>query len=138
MSSTVRTVPPASVSRRRVLRGAGALAASVALPRAFADAAGGVNVGMRAFTAIFPGGDGIHFGHDYYRDNHLTAMQKMYGAALTRVEARKPLVAAQTFAPPPPSAKMERPAAAEKSSAEKTITAATESLVKQAEVAASP
>jgi hypothetical protein len=94
VGNSVRTVLPTPVSRRRVLRGAGALAASAALPRAFADAAGGVNVGMRAFTAIFPGGDGIHFGHDYYRDHHLTAMQQMYGAALTRVEARKPVVAA--------------------------------------------
>jgi uncharacterized protein (TIGR02118 family) len=62
------------------------------MPHAFADAAGGVNVGMRAFTAIFPGGDGIHFGHDYYREEHLTAMQRMYGSALVRVEARKPVV----------------------------------------------
>lgn len=100
MSNSIRTHLSALVSRRRVLRGAGALTASVALPRAFADAAGGVNVGMRAFTAIFPGGDGIHFDHDYYRDHHLTAMQQMYGAALTRVEARKPVVAAGEPASP--------------------------------------
>ena len=83
----------AFVSRRGVLGGAGALAASAALPRLFADAAGGVNVGMRAYTAIFPGGAGIHFDHVYYRDRHLTAMQRMYGDALTRVEMRSPLVA---------------------------------------------
>ena len=63
------------------------------MPRLFADAAGGVNVGMRAYTAIFPGGAGIHFDHAYYRDEHLAAMQRMYGDALTRVEMRKPLVA---------------------------------------------
>ena len=63
------------------------------MPRLFADAAGGVNVGMRAYTAIYPGGAGIHFDHAYYRDEHLAAMQRMYGDALTRVEMRKPLVA---------------------------------------------
>jgi uncharacterized protein (TIGR02118 family) len=63
------------------------------MARAFADAAGGVNVGMRAYTAVFPGGAGIHFDHAYYRDQHLTSMQQMYGDALTRVEMRKPVVA---------------------------------------------
>ena len=81
------------VSRRHVLGGAGALAASTAAPRLFADAAGGVNVGMRAYTALFPGGAGIHFDHAYYRDQHLAAMQRLYGDALTRVEMRKPVVA---------------------------------------------
>ena len=93
MRRSVRTRGSVFVSRRRVLGGAGALAASAAMPRLFADAAGGVNVGMRAYTAIFPGGAGIHFDHAYYRDQHLTAMQRMYGDALTRVEMRKPLVA---------------------------------------------
>jgi UDP-3-O-[3-hydroxymyristoyl] N-acetylglucosamine deacetylase/3-hydroxyacyl-[acyl-carrier-protein] dehydratase len=51
-------------------------------------------------------------------------------ARAIQAQMRKPLVAAQTFAPPPPSAKIERPAAVEKSAAEKTITAATESLVR--------
>jgi uncharacterized protein (TIGR02118 family) len=90
------------VSRRRVLGGAGALAGSTATSRLFADAAGGVNVGMRAYTAIFPGGAGIRFDHAYYRDQHLAAMQRMYGDALTRVEMRKPLVAEGE--PPPPYA----------------------------------
>jgi uncharacterized protein (TIGR02118 family) len=81
------------VSRRRVLGVAGALAATAAVPRLFADAAGGVNVGMRAYTAVFPSGPGIHFDHAYYRDQHLAAMQRMYGDALTRVEMRKPVVA---------------------------------------------
>lgn len=82
------------ISRRGVLRGAAALAASTAVPSAFADAAGGVNVGMRAYTAIFPGGAGIHFDHAYYRDEHLAIMQRLYGNTLIRVEARRPLVPA--------------------------------------------
>ena len=56
-----------------MLRGATALATTAATPRLFADAAGGVNVGMRAFTAIFPGGAGIRFDHAYYRDQHLVS-----------------------------------------------------------------
>jgi uncharacterized protein (TIGR02118 family) len=55
---------------------------------------------MRAFTAIFPGGPDIHFDHDYYRNQHLLAMQRMYGGALTRVEARKPVLAAGEAASP--------------------------------------
>ena len=93
MRNGVRTPGSAFVSRRRVLGGAGVLAASAAMPRLFADAAGGVNVGMRAYIAIFPGGVGIHFDHAYYRDQHLVAMQRMYGDALTRVEVRKLVVA---------------------------------------------
>ena len=92
MGHRVRTLGSGFVSRRRVLGGAGALAASAAMPRLSADAAGGVNVGMRAYTAIFPGGAGIHFDHVYYRDEHLAAMQRLYGDALTRVEMRKPVV----------------------------------------------
>lgn len=82
-----------SASRRHVLRTLGAIAAGAAAPRVFADAAGGVNIGMRAYTAIFPGGAGIHFDYDYYRDRHLAVMQRLYGAALTRVEMRRPVVA---------------------------------------------
>jgi len=91
---TVHTGSSPSVSRRQVLRASGAIVASSALPhRVFADAAGGVSVGMRAYTAIFPGGTGIHFDHAYYRDQHLAVMQRLYGAALMRVEMRRPLVA---------------------------------------------
>ena len=90
---SVHTRAAAIVSRRRILGAAGALAASAAMPRVLADAAGGVNVGMRAYTAIFPGGAGIYFDDTYYRDQHLAAMQRMYGDALTRVEMRKPVVA---------------------------------------------
>ncbi|MEO8465715.1 MAG: EthD family reductase [Gammaproteobacteria bacterium] len=86
--------PSTTVSRRRVIGGAGAFAAIAALPYVVADAAQEVSVGMRAYTAIFPGGDGIEFDHEYYRDQHLAAMQRLYGAALARVEMRKPVVAA--------------------------------------------
>ncbi len=82
-----------AASRRAVLGAFGAIAAGAAAPRLLADAAGGVNIGMRAYTAIFPGGAGIHFDHDYYRDRHLAVMQRLYGEALTRVEMRKPIVA---------------------------------------------
>lgn len=79
-------------SRRQVLRAFGALAAGTVARRVLADAAGGVNVGMRAYTAIFPGGAAIQFDYDYYRDRHLAVMQRLYGAALTRVEMRRPVV----------------------------------------------
>ena len=90
------------MSRRTVLGGAGAILAGAAMPRAFADAAGGVGIGMQAYTAIFPGGAGIRFDHIYYRDQHLAVMQRLYGATLTRVEMRKPLVAENE--PPSPYA----------------------------------
>lgn len=83
---------PRFVSRRRVLHGCAALAAGAATARVLADAAGGVSIGMRAYTAIFPGGDGIRFDYGYYRDQHLVTMQRLYGNALTRVEMRKPVV----------------------------------------------
>ena len=97
---SVRASP--SLSRRHVIGGAGALVAGAMMPRAFADAAGGVGIGMRAYTAIFPGGAGIRFDHTYYRDQHLAMMQRLYGAALARVEMRKPLVAGNE--PPSPYA----------------------------------
>lgn len=76
-----------------MLGAAGAIAAAAAMPRALADAAGGVGIGMRAYTALFPGGPGIHFDHGYYRDRHLVLMQRLYGDALARVEMRRPVVA---------------------------------------------
>jgi len=81
------------VSRRQVLRASGAVVAGAVMPQVLADAAGGVSIGIRAYTAIFPGGAGVHFDYDYYRDEHLAIMQSLYGDALTRVEMRKPLVA---------------------------------------------
>lgn len=80
-------------SRRHILGACGAIVAGAVTPRLFADAAGGVNIGMRAYTAIFPGGNGVHFDYSYYRDRHLGVMQRLYGDALTRVEMRRPVVA---------------------------------------------
>jgi len=102
VADTVDRYSPASLCRRRVLRACTAIAAGAAMARVLADAAGGVKIGMRAYTAIFPGGTGAYFDHDYYRDRHLTMMQRLYGTALTRVEARKPLHAEGE--PPPPYA----------------------------------
>ena len=51
-------------------------------------------------------------------------------ARALQAQMRKPLQAAQTFAPPPLSAQVDRPVAVEKSSAEKTVTAAAEPLVR--------
>ncbi len=93
MANSVQECSSPFVSRRQVLCASGAIVAgAVALP-ILADAAGGVSIGMRAYTAIFPGGTGVHFDYDYYRDRHLAVMQSLYGAALTRVEMRKPVVA---------------------------------------------
>ena len=80
----------------------GAIVTGAVAPHIFADAAGGVSIGMRAYTAIFPSGAGVHFDYGYYRDQHLAVMQGLYGAALTRVEMRKPLVTAGE--PPSPYA----------------------------------
>ena len=55
---------------------------------------------VRAYTAIFPGGTGAYFDHDYYRDRHLAMMQRLYGAALTRVEARKTTIGGRRSAVP--------------------------------------
>jgi len=93
VANSVQECSSPFVSRRQVLCASGAfVAGAVALP-ILADAAGGVSIGMRAYTAIFPGGTGVHFDYDYYRDRHLAVMQSLYGAALTRVEMRKPVVA---------------------------------------------
>ena len=53
------TGKPFLVNRRMLLESGCMLLTGAMMPRVFADAAGGVNIGMRAFTAIFPGGDGI-------------------------------------------------------------------------------
>jgi uncharacterized protein (TIGR02118 family) len=81
------------VSRRHLLRVSGAVALGAVTPRILAGAAGGVTIGTRAYTAIFPGGSEIHFDYGYYRDQHLVLMKSLYGDALTRVEMRKPVVA---------------------------------------------
>lgn len=82
------------VSRRRLLQVSVAALGGSVIPAVHADAAAGVKIGMRAYTAIFPAGKDLHFDHAYYRDKHLPQMQTLYGAALMRVEMRKPLLAA--------------------------------------------
>jgi len=57
---------------------------------------------MIKVSVMYPNTPGARFDHDYYRDKHLAAMQSQYGAALTRVEARRPVVAAGE--PPSPYA----------------------------------
>ena len=91
VGSFFRACASGLVSRRHIVRASGAIVASAAMPQVLAEAAGGVSIGTQAYTAIFPGGAGIYFNHDYYRDAHLAAMQRLYGNALIRVEARKPL-----------------------------------------------
>jgi uncharacterized protein (TIGR02118 family) len=86
-------------NRRETLGSAGRIAAGAALasvlgPRlTWADAAGGVEIGMRAFTVFWPGGDGVKFDIDYYRDQHMDMMKTLFGTSLKRVELRKPIVA---------------------------------------------
>jgi len=92
--STKKEIAAISAERRQFMQAAGVLMAGAVMPKAYADAAGGVSIGMRAYTAIFPAGKDLKFDHAYYRDKHLSQMQKLYGAALMRVEMRKPLVAA--------------------------------------------
>lgn len=93
MANTVRGCSSPFVSRRHVLCASAAIVCGAVTPRTRADAAGGVVIGTRAYTAIFPGGDGVFFDYGYYRDQHLAVMQSLYGDALTRVEMRKPLSA---------------------------------------------
>jgi hypothetical protein len=54
MANTVHRCTSPFVSRRQVLRASVAIVAGAALPQVLADAAGGVSIGMRAYTAIFP------------------------------------------------------------------------------------
>ena len=93
VATTIPGSSSAFVSRREVLRVAGALACGAVTPRILAEAAGAVGIGTRAYTAIFPGGAGVHFDYGYYRDRHLASMRTLYGDALKRVEMRKPVIA---------------------------------------------
>jgi len=93
VAHTVRECSSPFVARRNVLRACAAIVSGAVTPRILAYAADEVAIGTRAYTAIFPGGDGVHFDYGYYRDQHLTLMQSLYGDALTRVEMRKPLIA---------------------------------------------
>ena len=52
---------PRSLSRRRRAARLRRDRGGAVTPRVLADAAGGVSIGMRAYTAIFPGGTGVYF-----------------------------------------------------------------------------
>jgi uncharacterized protein (TIGR02118 family) len=90
--------------RRTLLKGAGvaltwgALCSvlGVALPRGVR--ADGV-IGKRCLTILYNAGPDVTFNFDYYRDNHLTMIMKLFGNSIKRFELRKP-VAQPEGAPP--------------------------------------
>ena len=72
---------------------AGAVLSSSVVPHlALADAAGDVEIGMHAFTILFPAGERIKFDIDYYRDKHMAIIERLYGNTIKRFELRKPIV----------------------------------------------
>lgn len=82
--------------RRTILKGAGtaltwgALASvfGAVLPRGVrAESA----VGKRCLTILYNNGDDITFDFDYYRDNHLTMIMRLFGNSIKRFELRKPV-----------------------------------------------
>ena len=90
--------------RRTVLKGTGAaltwgaLASvlGVALPAGVrAESA----IGKRCLTILYNAGPDVTFNFDYYRDNHLTMIMKLFGNSIKRFELRKPMAAAEG-APP--------------------------------------
>ncbi len=81
-------------SRRNALGFAGKAAAGAMFATAFgsslamADASGGVDIGMRCLTGLYPGGEDVKFDTDYYRDHHMKTIMKYYGKSIQRFEAR--------------------------------------------------
>ncbi len=61
----------------------------------------------RAMTILYPGGSGIEFDADYYRDHHLKLIMRLYGGSIERFELRTvppgaaPVLRAAPDAPPP-------------------------------------
>jgi uncharacterized protein (TIGR02118 family) len=54
-----------------------------------------------AMTIVYPGGEGIKFDPDYYRDHHLKLIMKLYGSSIERFELRTvPPMPAAAAAPP--------------------------------------
>src|SRR3990172_10924027 len=101
---TGRELNAAGEQRRTVLKGAGmaltwgALASvlGATLPRGVrADGA----IGKRCLTILYNAGPDVTFDFDYYRDNHLTMIMKLFGNSIKRFELRKP-VAGPEGAPP--------------------------------------
>lgn len=95
-----------SHGRRKLLSGAGKAALlgtitglfSAALPRR-AKAAGSV-VGDRCLTVLYPNADDVRFDFDYYRDQHLPLIMRLYGKSIGRFELRKGLPAPDGAKPP--------------------------------------
>jgi len=86
-------------SRRNALGFAGKAAAGAMFATAFgsslamADASGGVDIGMRCLTGLYPGGEDVKFDTDYYRDHHMKTIMKYYGKSIQRFEARRAVAA---------------------------------------------
>lgn len=85
---------PKGYSRRQAVQGAGAMITLGMLASAFgADMPHGVKAGKSAkgvncLTILYPGGEGLTFNADYYRDHHLTLIMKLYGNSIQRFELR--------------------------------------------------
>lgn len=103
-SETSLELDNAGQQRRTVLKGAGmaltwgalCTVLGVALPRGVrADAA----IGKRCLTVLYKSGPDVTFDFDYYRDNHLTMIMKLFGNSIKRFELRKPM-AGPEGAPP--------------------------------------
>ena len=74
-------------TRREVTFGmlAAAFGATLPLGVLAADSAKGVN----CLTVVYPGGSGVTFNADYYRDHHIKTIMSLYGKTIERIELRK-------------------------------------------------
>jgi uncharacterized protein (TIGR02118 family) len=86
--------------------GAGGLASGCATMAEGAGSAGGgapmalaAVIGDSTLTILYPAEEGSTFDIDYYRDNHLTLIMRLYGASIRRFELIQPQAA--PGAPPP-------------------------------------
>jgi uncharacterized protein (TIGR02118 family) len=89
-----------NATRRGMLAGAGRLGfygiaaagvgAALGAP-AHAQAAAGI--GDAVLTILYPREDGATFDIDYYRDNHLTLIKRLYGDSIRRFELIQPVQA---------------------------------------------
>lgn len=51
----------------------------------------GSNIGQNCVTVLYPNGEDVHFDFDYYRDNHLPLIMRLYGSSIQRFELRRGL-----------------------------------------------
>jgi uncharacterized protein (TIGR02118 family) len=99
--------PTATLRRRDVLNGAGAGMTLGVLASVFGAALpAGVDAmetaaGVDCMTILYPAGEGITFDADYYRDNHLATIMRLYGKSISRFELRR-VVPAPAGAPAVP------------------------------------